>query len=164
MVSEDFILVYNRHAPDVGRFVRYLTGNPDLADELTAETFLRAWTSLGTIQVTTAKSYLIAIARNLVVDHYRRKPAAALDFDLAAPDEAPDSRRLLDQTMVAIQRLPEHYREPLVMHAISELPYEEIARSLNLPVTTVRMRIHRARLQLMEMLESVTEVTNHGAR
>jgi RNA polymerase sigma-70 factor (ECF subfamily) len=150
----DFTSVYEQHAPDVRRFVCYLTGSDDTAAEITSETFLRAWTTSGRIREESAKGYLLAIARNLVTDWQRRGwRSQSLAVDVTAPAAKPEAKRYLDQTMAAIQQLPDKYRLPLVMHAVGELPYEEIARSLELPLATVKVRIHRARLQLNEILQ-----------
>ncbi|MCX6598147.1 MAG: hypothetical protein NTV70_17465 [Acidobacteria bacterium] len=54
-----------QYAPDVRRFVCYLTGSDDAAAEITSETLLRAWTTSGRIREESAKGYLLAIARNL---------------------------------------------------------------------------------------------------
>lgn len=156
----DFTSVYEQYAPDVRRFVCYLTGSDDAAAEITSETFLRAWTTSGRIREESAKGYLLAIARNLVTDRQRRGwRSQPLAVDVTAPAAKPEAKRYLDQTLAAIQELPDKYRLPLVMHAVSELPYEEIARSLELPLATVKVRIHRARLQLNEILHPTETVS-----
>jgi RNA polymerase sigma-70 factor (ECF subfamily) len=160
-----FTSLYERYAPDVLRFARYLTGNPDWADEILSETFLRAWTTRESLRMASAKGYLIAIARNLVTDRFRKeKFEAPLDFDTRSRDDKPDTKRMLDQTILAIQQLEDKYRTPLVMHAISELPYDEIARCLDLPVGTVKVRVHRARLQLNQILNPNQEPTHEATR
>jgi RNA polymerase sigma-70 factor, ECF subfamily len=160
-----FTSLYERYAPDVLRFARYLTGNPDWADEILSETFLRAWTTRESLRMASAKGYLIAIARNLVTDRYRKeKFESPLDFDTHSRDDNPNARLILDQTMIAIQKLEEKYRVPLVMYAIAELPYDEIARSLDLPVSTVKVRVHRARLQLQLILNPNQEPTHEATR
>ncbi len=149
----DFTSVHLQYAPDVRRFVCYPMGSDDAAAEITSETFLPAWTTSGKIREESAKGYLLAIARNLVTDRQRRGwRAQPLALDVSAPAAQPEAKRYLDQTLAAIQQLPDKYWLPLVMHAVSELPYEEIARSLELPLATVKVPIHRARLLLNEIL------------
>ena len=77
--------IYEAHAADVRRFARYLSGSEDLADEITAETFLRAWTGNTPVRATTARAYLLAIARNLVTDERRRaaRLSPIIDFQPA---------------------------------------------------------------------------------
>lgn len=150
----DFTELYNRYSGDVFRYVRYLTGSREMAEEVTAETFLRAWTVQDNLRVATAKGYLIAVARNLVRDGYRRgRREVELAGEVAARGAQPETRRYLDQTLAAIGELDEKYREPLLMQAVAGLPYEEIARVLGLPLNTAKIRVHRARLMLDRKLQ-----------
>jgi RNA polymerase sigma-70 factor (ECF subfamily) len=161
MEPTTFTGIYERYAPDVLRFAWYWTARRDLAEEITSETFLRAWMVRDRVSASTLKSYLLSIARHLITDRYRReRREAPLVADFATPDARPEAVRYLDQTMAALHELPEIYRLPLILHAINELPYDEIARTLDLPLSTVKIRIHRARLQLHERLTTPRE-PNH---
>ena len=143
--------LYERYARDVHRFAYYLTGNAADAEDITAETFSRVWTVGGAVRVATVKSYLIKIARNYFLETRRkRRRETALDpsFDLAvSPSEQ------LFETRDAIDRLPEADRELILLRAGAGLSYEEIAASMNLTVTAVRVRIHRARTRLADILK-----------
>src|ERR1043165_6266729 len=68
----DFHSLYQSYAPQGHRFVLFLCGDAALADDITSETFVRAWTSRGKIREATVKAYLFTIARNLYRDHLRR--------------------------------------------------------------------------------------------
>ena len=61
----DFHSLYQSYAPQVHRFVLFLCGDATLADDITSETFVRAWTARGKIREATVKAYLFTIARNL---------------------------------------------------------------------------------------------------
>jgi RNA polymerase sigma-70 factor (ECF subfamily) len=148
--------LYERHAPDVSRFARFLTGSADEAAEITAETFFRAWVGRSSLRATTAKAYLLAIARNLARDGGRRRrrfPGGAVPEQ--AVRERSTSGVQLRETMDALRRLPVEYREPLAL-AASGLGYQEVAEVLGLPLATVKIRIHRARLRLAALLEDGT--------
>ena len=69
----DFSVLYKRHARDVYRFSLYLSGDFALAEDLTAETFARAWVARERIRVGSVKAYLLMIARNLYRDVTRRR-------------------------------------------------------------------------------------------
>ena len=88
----DFDTLYQRYARDVYRFALYLSGRPHEADDITAETFVRAWTSRQPIRVGTVKAYLFMIARNLyragLREHGR---TAALDETMRDPGPGPDT-------------------------------------------------------------------------
>jgi RNA polymerase sigma factor (sigma-70 family) len=64
--------VYDRYAKDVYRFALYLSGNRAQAEDITSETFARAWGARDQIRVGTVKAYLLMIARNLYRDGQRR--------------------------------------------------------------------------------------------
>jgi RNA polymerase sigma-70 factor, ECF subfamily len=152
MATLTFEELYDAHARDVHRFALYLSGDSAEADEITSETFLRAWTAATPLRGESAKSYLLRIARNLFVDEKRRQGRHE-ELQDAHPDRAmsPERRAEFAQTMTAIRSLPPEYREPLLLHAAGGLSYDEIAVALNVGLPTVKMRIHRARLKLMEM-------------
>ncbi len=62
--------------------------------------------------------------------------------------------------MKALQELPEIDRGVLLMRAQEEMPYEEIAQAMELPVTTVKVKVHRARLKLMQVRANFQEVSS----
>lgn len=145
--------IYERHSKDVYRYAYWLSGSAEDADDITSETFARAWAGRDEIRTETVKAYLFAIARNLYLKglrHNRRQR----DLDPLHPDPKPapeqqvDSRLELDRAMRAIQSLPETDRAAFLLRIQHELPYDEIARTLQLPLTTVKVKIHRARLKL----------------
>lgn len=155
-MNEDFHALYQRHAPDVFRFALHLSGNRHDAEDITSETFVRAWTAPEPIRMETVKGYLLTIARNLFLGSLRRRSRqVALSDEL--PDRAPgptahaerDSE--LGAAMTRLQRLPEIDRAALLMRAQEELPYEEIARAMGISLSAVKVKIHRARLALAKI-------------
>ena len=151
----DFHTVYARHAADLRRFALYLTGNPALADDLVADAFVRLWTATGEIRTETVKAYLIAIVRNLYLNARRRHardvplddtPAIA---DLGASIELRiEQREELARVRETLASLPEVDRSALLLRALHEMPYEEIARVLNVSLAAAKVKVHRARLRL----------------
>jgi RNA polymerase sigma-70 factor (ECF subfamily) len=159
----DFHSLYQRYAPQVQRFALFLCGDAMLADDITSETFVRAWTSRGKIREATVKAYLFTIARNLYRDHLRRSHRFQ-DLEESLPDTSPslqartEHKAELEAVMAALQQLAEVDRSALLMRVQEEMPYEEIAQALDLPVTTVKVKVHRARLKLMRAREVFQEV------
>src|SRR5262249_5175391 len=159
----DFHSLYKLYAPQVRRFALFLSGDSMLADDITSETFVRAWTSRGKIRESTLKAYLFTIARNFYRDHLRRnKRLQALEESM--PDESPslqtrtEHKAELKAVMDALHQLAEVDRAALLMRVQEEMSYEEIAEALRLPVTTVKVKVHRARLKLMKAREVFQEV------
>ena len=75
MKGPEFGSLYERYASDVLRFALYLTGSRADAEEIVAETFVRAWVATGDIRVETVKAYLLSIARNLHIAGHRARAA-----------------------------------------------------------------------------------------
>lgn len=154
----DFHDLFERYAPHVRRFAVFLCGDHALADDITSETFVRAWATQDKIVQETVKAYLFAIARNLYHDALRHSKR------LAPLGEAPVGQRSrleadyeirseLSSVMSSISALPELERAALLMRVQDGMPYEEISQVLKVSVNTVKVRVHRARLKLMEARE-----------
>ena len=146
--------VYNRYAKDVYRFALYLSGNRAQAEDIASETFARAWVARDQIRVGTVKAYLLMIARNLIRDMHRAPAVSSLPGDTAVADQAADQERAAHarQEWRTVQRalagLPEVDRAILLMATMEGLSHQEIAESVGLSVTAVKVRIHRARVRL----------------
>jgi RNA polymerase sigma-70 factor (ECF subfamily) len=159
----DFHSLYQTYAPQVHRFALFLCGDAMLADDITSETFVRAWTSRGKIRESTVKAYLFTIARNLYRDYLRRNRRLE-ELEDTMEDRGPslqsqtEHKAELDAVMLALRQLPEVDRAALLMRAQEEMPYEEIAEALQVPLTTVKVKVHRARLKLMQVRGKFQEV------
>jgi len=155
----DFRSVYERYSQDVYRFVCFLSGDASLAEEITQETFVRAWATPGQIRVGTVKAYLFMIARNLYRAELKRgRRQTVLDNSLPDPRSGPQSsvdfRLDMQDALKALQTLPELDRAALLMHVQDGLPYAEIAAALGLSVGAIRARICRARVKLNQLKPS----------
>lgn len=156
----DFSELYRRYARDVHRFALFLSGNRVVAEDLTSETFVRAFVGRDDLRVETVKAYLFAIARNLYHD-LRRRESRLVSLGEATPgvdpgrgpQSTPDGRLRLEEVLAAVQRLPDGEREALVLAVDHELPYAEIGRILGCSVSAVKVRVHRARARLKGMVE-----------
>lgn len=152
--------LYAHHARDVYRFALYLSGNPAAADDITSETFIRVWSSPEPVRLATVKAYLLTIARNLYLME-RRRSSRRQSLDETVPDSGQsvghrmEVKDELDRVLRALQEFPEVDRSALLMRADEGLSYAEIAVALGLPVATVKVKVHRARLRL-------TKVRNPG--
>ena len=151
-------------ARQYGRFlynVAYrLAGNEDDANDLAQEALLRVRKGLESYQPGSMEAWLSRIVTNVFLDEVRRKkrrPVDALPDDpdrLLPPSAAADvaTDKLSDEVQTALQTLPEDFRVAVVLCDVVGLPYEEIAEALEVPVGTVRSRIHRGRRQLRNAL------------
>jgi RNA polymerase sigma-70 factor (ECF subfamily) len=155
--------LYERYAGDVRRFALYLCGDMAMADEITSDTFVRAWMASDRIRQPTVKGYLLTIARNAYVDLLRRA-ARHSQLDENMPDTRISPQAQVEQSaevraaLAALQQLPEMDRTVLLMRALDGMPYEEIAETLGISVVAAKVKVHRARLKLMEDRQARREV------
>ena len=147
----EFRDIYERHYAAVYRLALFLTGDANHAEDLTADTFVRAWTARDRLRVQTVRAYLLTIARNLHRDQHRRRHAQFVGLDSATPDARPGAEFLAEQAsnMRLVRR---HFldiapgdRRALLLYCIRNLSYAEIASALGISVAAVKSRISRAR-------------------
>ncbi|MEU9154286.1 sigma-70 family RNA polymerase sigma factor [Streptomyces sp. NPDC048417] len=156
---EDFVSALHR---DVLRYVAHLCGDPQAVEDLAQDTFLRALGSLHRFEGrSSARAWLLSIARRAVVDSYRHAAArprlsCAPDWQLAVELAQPRGLPGFDDGIVLLDllaALPDERREAFVLTQLLGLPYAEAAEVSDCPVGTVRSRVARARATLMELLD-----------
>ncbi|MEU9309899.1 sigma-70 family RNA polymerase sigma factor [Streptomyces sp. NPDC048256] len=156
---ERFVRALHR---DVLRYVSHLCADPQAADDLAQDTFLRALGSLHRFEGrSSARSWLLSIARRAVIDSYRyaaTRPRLSdvPDWQLAAERAQPRDLPGFDDGVVLLDllaSLPAERREAFVLTQLAGLPYAEAAEASGCPVGTVRSRVARARATLADLLE-----------
>ena len=161
-----FNQLYKAYAKDVHRFAFWLCADADDANDITLETFERAWLSDSEIRTETVKAYLFTIARNRFLDKWKKRKRHAPLND-AIPDLAPspemktELQMELQSTLQAMQKLPELDRSVLILRAEEGLSYEEISRATGLTVGSVKVRVFRARAKLVALLQKPTKRNGH---
>jgi RNA polymerase sigma-70 factor, ECF subfamily len=138
----------------------------DEAEDLTQEVFVKVYQTLGRYRESDGPfgGWLMAVARNHAIDHYRRRKQERLRRadDPALLETAPareehpiaglereERKRLVHS---GLRALPPDLRLPLILCDLQGLPYEEIAAELQIPLGTVKSRINRARVELAKRL------------
>jgi RNA polymerase sigma-70 factor (ECF subfamily) len=149
-----FEQLYNDYFQDVYRFSLWLTRDAMQAEDVASETFVRAWGRRGHLRTETLKGYLFTIARNIFIK--QRKVA---DKNQSIPEDMPDvspgphrtasARMELERVTRALAHVSSSERLALVMRSEHSLPYEEIARVLEISVGAARVKVHRARRRLL---------------
>jgi len=148
------------------------TGNAELAQDLVQETFLRIVQRLGKYDDQGKfEAWLFRILVNLVRDHGRslsRHPTQStvieaggeriemtdeLAAKVPAPHEPLHHREDVDALQVALRKLPEGDRQILMLRHFADMPFKDIARTLNCPIGTVLARAHRALGKLRSLME-----------
>ncbi len=143
---------------------RRMSARPDVAEDVTQETYLRAFRTFDSFTPgTNCKAWLLTIMRSVLVNrhhHARRRPETPIESiadtgDFARPD--PALAAIVDhvptpEVEAALGGLPDVFREAVVLVDLEELTYEEAARVLDCPIGTLRSRLFRARRLLFDAL------------
>ena len=161
--ERSFANVAEEHLDDVYRYLIYVTGNPQLAEELAAETFeraLRRWRRFDPARAS-ARTWLCQLARTTALDHFRserrrRRREELFVVDAAAADETVFGEGLAPELDAALRSLSAAEREVVALRVVLELDGETTARVLGIRPTAVSTRLSRALQKLEERM--VTDV------
>jgi RNA polymerase sigma-70 factor (ECF subfamily) len=157
-----FGILVRKYQKQVFTLMHRFTNSPSEAADLTQEAFLRAYNRLETFQP--GKKFFVwlyTLSLNLARDYGRKNKQYAENLTENIVDvfrETPDQERRLIQKgeimalLEALYRLPEDFREALILRYREDLPMKDIARILNLSVSGAKMRIHRGLIQLRELV------------
>lgn len=144
---------------DIYRYAYWLCGDKHIAEDITQETFLRAWRALDSLKDNkAAKAWLITILRRENARRFERKQFDYSDVEqeTLVDKSSHSSEQLTEQYLLRRQigKLELEYREPLLLQIIGGFSGEEIAELLDLNRNTVMTRLFRARNQLKSALEN----------
>lgn len=142
-----FGAVFDRHFGAVHAFAQRRVG-VTLAEEVAAEAFARAFAARKRYDLTqpNALPWLLGIATNLLRRHWRTEKRRLTAYAKVAAQHVDGvDAATAEEAIAAVARLPRRQREVVLLHVWADLSYEQIARALDIPVGTVRSRLHRAR-------------------
>lgn len=150
------------------------TGRPSEAEDLTQEVFIKVFQTLTTYDVTQGgfSTWLNRVARNHLVDHYRRthkdRLTSSIEDETGGLEDKPsaeehpiarvESRERHEILQAALNRLSPDMREAVVLRDFQDLDYDEIAEVLGVPEGTVKSRINRGRLELARVIKRMEGV------
>ena len=155
---EKYDVFYNNCKDGLFAYLLRMTGDYHLACDLVQESFIR-YLQRYSDNSERSRSLLYTIARNAAKDTFRKIKLDQLNpDDHAAPTSDPeqqlDDRQSCDKIMQAIQQLPIIDRELISLLSGADLSYAEIGKILNISETNVKVKVHRARLRLREILSN----------
>ncbi|WP_329601725.1 RNA polymerase sigma factor [Paraburkholderia antibiotica] len=156
------------HLDAAYNLARWLCGNPNDAEDVVQEAFMRAFRFFDTFRGDSARPWLLAIVRRTWYTEWRRRAPShdMLEFDETMDDatfdgwsaggDDPQTLLIRDedarQVHDALARLPVEYREVLILRELEEMGYREIAVVADVPIGTVMSRLARGRRKLAEVL------------
>jgi RNA polymerase sigma-70 factor (ECF subfamily) len=157
------------HTQKIYNLCYRFTGRPQEAEDLTQEVFIKVFQSLRSYDAvqSTFSTWLNRVARNHLVDHYRRTKrdhvTSSLEEELGTLTEKPtpeaeplrrvESRERRETLQMALNRLSPDLREAVILRDLQDFDYQEIAQILGVPEGTVKSRINRGRLELARVLK-----------
>lgn len=150
-----------------------LLGDPDAADDVTQESFIKAFQKIGSFRGGSFRAWLLKIVTNTAYDILRRSarhPSTPLlpenegGEEIESPawlfDPGPSVQAIVEQSELTssiysmLDELPDEYRSAITLVDLYELDYEEAAQVLKIPLGTVKSRLARARFQMKEKLQN----------
>src|SRR2546421_5805523 len=172
--KEAFAELYRRRHGNVYRFALYMTGRPEIADDVAQETFMALINNRAAFDETkgAVKPFLLGVARNQVLRRLRQdRPMVPVEEHHEEIDRgvavhghvsAAMRKEKIEAVRKAVLSLPEHYREVVILCEFQEMSYAETAHIMNCAVGTVRSRLHRARAILMEKLKTARDESSRS--
>jgi len=178
--SHQFETLMLPHLDALYRTAYHLTRSPEEAEDLTQETYLRAYRAFDTCRGDNVKAWLFAILRHIFLDAYRRQQRSPILVDLEALETATDNLTeegfldthavedhflagLIDEDVErALASLPATWRLVILLADVEDFSYQEIADITQTPIGTVMSRLHRARRRLADHLRAVAPTAGWG--
>jgi RNA polymerase sigma-70 factor (ECF subfamily) len=167
-VKEKFISIYNKLSDSVFRYCIFRISDRDVALDITQETFTKYWDTLSAGEkINSDRALIFTIARNLIIDHYRKHKSCSLE----SLSETEDGENIEEFTLIEdnqkceieletearfliskIKELPKSYQQIIYLRYVEDMKPDEIAKILGISVGAVSVRIHRG----IEGLKKIT--------
>ena len=168
--EQAYIELVNRYRDRLMSFVYRFVNDEVVAEDIVQDTLVKLYTHKDYYRnIAKFSTWLYTIAGNLAKTELRKKKRRKVtnlsemgrdDWEYDIPSDE-DTAKIVhgqfagEQIHKAIQSLPDHFREVIILRDIQELSYEEVSNIVEVPLGTVKSRINRARLQLQEMLKEL---------
>ncbi|MCX7909052.1 MAG: RNA polymerase sigma factor [Ignavibacteria bacterium] len=165
-----FEKLQNKYKKPLSLLISRMVHNSEDVRDIVQETFIRAYTNLKYFKKEFSfHSWLFKIASNLCIDYLRKKRIQKISIEqpystgeddrhFDYPDTESDTYNKIilsernNALYQAIEMLPEHYRQVIILRHFEELDYQEISKRLSLPLGTVKVQLFRARKALLDIL------------
>jgi RNA polymerase sigma factor (sigma-70 family) len=155
MTPDESLLTW---VPRLRRYARALAGNHDDADDLVQDTLERAWSRAALWRgVTDMRGWLFSIMHNLHVDGVRRPRLATQAIDDNTPELATaptqGERLAVLDLQAVLDQLPIEQKEIVLLVALEDMAYADVAKTLGIPIGTVMSRLSRGRERLRALMD-----------
>jgi len=143
--------LYLRHGQELAAYAFRMTGDADAARDVVQEAFAALVARGDIVGLSRPRAWLYAVVRRQSLKTRRGRKAVCLAQDLVAPEQ-PQAEHEIEAMHRAILQLPAEMQEVLELRLRAELSYQEIADAIDVPVGTVRSRLHNAVQRLRAQL------------
>jgi len=161
--QEAFGVLVRRYKDVLYRYAERMTGRPDDAADIVQQAFIKGFRSLDRCRdPERVGGWLFRIAVNLCKDQLKGRVKREVSLEAVGPvratrdlpEEGAERAEIREEIYRALQALSDEQREAFVLKHVEGWSYEEMAEKLDVSVSALKMRVHRARDQLQEMLEN----------
>ncbi len=159
--KDAFGKIYNLFYPRIFRYCHFNTKKEDLAHDFCQETFLRAWknlTSFSHKKGGSFQAYLFKIARNLIIDHSRKKKEVPIEKAAEVQSEEDlegglDEKQNQIKVQNALEKLSDLERQVIILRYFEEMTTYEVAKAVGIREGALRVRLHRILKKLKGIIE-----------
>lgn len=160
--GEAFAILVRRYKDVLYRYAERMTGRADDAADIVQQTFIKGYRNLDRCRdPARVGGWLFRITVNLSKDHLKGRTRRETSLEAVEPlratrglpEEGAERAEIREEIYRALQSLSEEQREAFVLKHVEGWSYEEMAENLDVSVSALKMRVHRAREQLQELLE-----------
>ncbi len=168
-----FDAAVTQHSRRVFTLAVYLLGDRGEAEDVTQDVLIRLWRKEHDVAPDRIGSWLVKVTRNACFDAIRQRGSGIrgvtelhadalhdVPSKIPGPESLAKSSQLGGRILAALERLPEPHRSVVILREVQGLSYQEIGEVLEMPMSNVRVTLHRGRRRLREELR---EVRNHVA-
>ena len=162
----DFSELVYRYQDRVYAFALHYLGDGEDAADVTQDVLIRLWENLESLDEPRLLPWLMRVTRNLCVDMVRKRRLQRRTMDIDSdlldqierpngdpgPETVAESAELRDLVLRALRSIPEPHRSIVMLREMQDLKYEEIGETLGLPLSTVKVYLHRGRRMVREWL------------
>lgn len=156
----ELLKAYDAYADALFRHCYFKTGERELAQDMTQDVFLKAWSYMQQKrQILNMRAFLYRLADNLVVDWYRKRKTSSLDeladagFEPAAAGRTLEEQAEVSHAFAKVRELEEEDRKLIIWRFVEDLSPREIAEIVDQSENVVSVRLHRALKKLKSLLQ-----------
>lgn len=178
--KEAFAEIYDFYVVKIFRFIYLKTNSKETAEDLTSEVFLKSWKYIkdgrennrNEVKLDKISSFLYKIARNLVIDFYRKKQALTFEINKEISETVKDqsqdilaeisAKQEVEEMMKVLKQLKDEYQEVILLRYVEELSMREMVEITGKTEGALRVLLHRAVKSLEKALKSGRNVGNKG--